>query len=287
MAVLLVGVGYVGSSLARALVARGEEVWGLCRSERALPEGVRAMRGDAGDRATLRALPTQPVQVVIATSAGSRTCDAYRAGYVRVAETIRESYPQARLIFVSSSSVYGQDDGGVVDDRTPRLPTTPTAQVLSQAEDVLLERNQTVVRASGIYGPGRTRLLARLAAPGAPDGTSAGKMTNRIHRDDLAGILEFLLARTGERGSFIASDERPASHEEIRAWILQRSEGNPFSDPGPSGVGAGDPEPHRAAPGQGKRLHSSRLAGLGYAFRYPSFEQGYAPLLDSEPDGNL
>jgi hypothetical protein len=100
------------------------------------------------------------------------------------------------------------------------------------------------------------------------------RYTNRIHRDDCAGILQFLVGRR-LRGEFLAPlylgvDSEPAPMWEVRHWIAAEL-GVALDD------AAGDAQGGRA-PGS-KRCSNRRLLEAGYAFRYPDFRAGYAPLI--------
>ena len=88
---------------------------------------------------------------------------AYRRAYVEglVNLLARLPTPGPRVIFTSSTSVYGQDDGSWVDEASPTLPPRETGRILLEAEAALSGsgRDFSILRLGGIYGPGRTRLL--------------------------------------------------------------------------------------------------------------------------------
>jgi nucleoside-diphosphate-sugar epimerase len=272
MKLLLVGLGYVGGALGLRL--RRHEVIGLRRRvELGGPEGVLVMGGDAATGEGLDQVPRHVEQICIALSPQGRTDEAYRKAYPDSARQLVTHFPGARMLLVSSTSVYGQEGGAQLDDASPTDPKTTTAERIVQAEQVILEANSRscAVRSSGIYGPGRTRLASQLAhAPLAdlPDDLH----TNRIHRDDLVGVLEFLLERPDVGGTFVASDLHPATPREMGEWLQMRGAAEILGPPD----GLPNTRERRS-----RKMRPRRLIELGYQFRFPSFREGYADLLDA------
>ncbi|MGH7858881.1 MAG: SDR family oxidoreductase, partial [Candidatus Binatia bacterium] len=94
--------------------------------------------------------------------------------------------------------------------------------------------------------------------------------TNRIHRDDCAGVLRHLLDLRAPEPLYVAVDDEPASQCEVYRWIAAR-------------IGAPAP---RAEPGarprrNNKRCRNARLHASGYVFRYPTYREGYGSLIDA------
>jgi nucleoside-diphosphate-sugar epimerase len=218
----------------------------------------------------------RPAQVVLAISPGARTKAAYERSYLAATRSLVSVFPDSRLILVSSTAVYGEQSGEEITDETPKHPQTETARVLSEAEDLALGLGHTVVRASGIYGPTRTRLLRRLCR-GDVDESEADTWTNRIHRDDLSRVLSFLVTRPELRGSFIASDTEPAQLAAMMAWA--RGElGLEKINPRPAPLAA------KEATRKSRRILPTRLLSLGFEFRYRSYREGYRELLAEVAD---
>jgi nucleoside-diphosphate-sugar epimerase len=103
---------------------------------------------------------------------------------------VSDSY-QPLILYVGSTSVYGQRDGNWVDENSLTEPDSETGKMLLAAENVLRESalNTVIVRAAGIYGPGRERMYQALQEGNY---TITPTWHNRIHADDLAGALEHL-----------------------------------------------------------------------------------------------
>lgn len=278
---LIVGCGDIGSGLAERLVAAGHRVVGLKRTPpRAPVEGIDYRCIDITQRQTVAVLPTDFDQVCVILTPGQRDVAAYRAIYLSGVKHLLDHFARAgsrpHWLFVSSTSVYGQDRGEWVDEDSPAEPRTETAQVLRAAEVQVLahQPGNTVVRFSGIYGPGRERLLHALVA-GAPVQYAPPIYTNRIHRDDCVGMLMFLLEQRFKGVAldslYLASDCESVVAGEVATWLAARlgCRPPPAKQPGADGVGAN------------KRCVNTRLQRLGYRFRFPTFREGYLPLIDA------
>ena len=215
MKVLIAGCGYVGTELGLTLARAGHEVCGLRRSPDRIPPPIRGIGADLSDPASLKVVPTDLDAVVYAASADASEPDAYRAAYVEGPRNLASTMPEGiRTVFVSSTAVYGERWGAEVDGDTEPTPASFRGEILLEAEEQLraLSEETVVVRASGIYGPGRTRLV-RMAAEGRQ---VDDRWTNRIHRDDLAAVLLQVLDRPAPAATYLASDRRPARLHQVR-----------------------------------------------------------------------
>jgi nucleoside-diphosphate-sugar epimerase len=125
-----------------------------------------------------------------------------------------------------------------------------------------------VLRLGGIYGSARDGAIERAlqAQPAGPP-----RYTNRIHRDDCAGALLHLLTLPNPDPLYLGVDNDPADRRTIAAWLYARLDGTPANRPTP-------PKTRRAR--SNKRCSNERLLASGYAFRYPTFREGFAALLD-------
>ena len=114
-----------------------------------------------------------------------------------------------------------------VDETTEANPVTFSGEILLQAEQIIkdLPCSSTVVRFSGIYGPGRTRLIDQVQeAKGRPK--TPQQWSNRIHADDCGGVLAHLIELYESDRSiepvYLASDCQPVTQHDIRNWIADR-----------------------------------------------------------------
>lgn len=278
--VLIAGCGYVGSALAAELAGEGHEVWGLKRDPSTLPPGVRPFAADLRDAMTLAALPPALDAVVYAATADGFHDEAYRAAYVDGPRALLEalaSQGQAprRVLFTSSTSVYGQAEGEWVDEETPAEPSGFSGRRMLEGEGVFLGGPfpATVLRLGGIYGPGRSSLVEKVRSGEAECGPEPS-WTNRIHRDDIAGALRHLIALDAPAPVYLGVDREPAGLCEIYRWIAAR-----LGLPAPP-VRA-EAEDARRRSRSNKRCRSDRLAASGYVFRYPTFREGFTAILES------
>ncbi|MFB6304940.1 MAG: SDR family oxidoreductase [Haloferacaceae archaeon] len=290
--VVVVGCGYVGLELGRQLAARGHDVTGVRRSDAGLDAvraaGLDAVRADATDAHSLDAVPDAD-WLVFAASSGGRGADAAREVYVGGLETVIESFaaradPPERLVYTSSTGVYGDHGGGWVDEATPVDPTTEKTRVLAEAERVARETaadrgiDGTVVRFAGLYGPDRYRLERYLEGP-----VTEGYL-NMIHRDDAAGAVAHLLRTDRARDEVVlAVDDEPVSKWAFADWLAaQCGVGKPPKRTVEDRLSAGDlSEAGRRRLRTSKRCSNERLRSYGYAFRYPTYRQGYRPAIEA------
>ena len=279
MKILIAGCGYVGSALARLLVADGHTVWGLRRNVDALPEGVRPLAADLFDPATLRTLPRELDFVFYTAGSSGFTDDAYRTAYVDGPNYLLKALAEGgtalrRLFFTSSTGVYAQNNGEWVDEESPVEPVRFSGKRLVEAESVFHRSLQaaTVVRLGGIYGPGRTRLIDQVRSGEAYRAAGRVKYLNLIHLDDCAGVLRHLMTVPNPAGCYVAVDNEPVEKNELLQWTAAQL-GLP---PLPVKEVAEAQEPQR---GGNRRIRNARLLSTGYEFTYPTYREGYRALL--------
>jgi len=278
--VLIAGCGDVGGALACRLLAAGQRVAGMRRNIERLPQGVTGIRADLGDRAGLsRVLSSEYRYVVVASAADRFDAASYRAVYLSGLENLLDALRgQPRVLLVSSTGVYHQRDGEWVDEDSPTEPSGFSGQLLLEGEQLLRARlgdRSCVVRLGGIYGPGRERLLAEVRA-GIGCAREPVRYTNRIHRDDCAGLLHFLLERWQSgvplAPLYLGVDSEPAPMWEVRQWLARQL-----------GVVLDDAREQTSARAVGsKRCSNRRLLEAGYRMIYPDYRCGYAALLQAD-----
>jgi len=280
---MIVGCGYVGAALANVLAARGDQVWGLRRTPAPSCEGIQYVVADVSRPDTLR-WPDGLDRLVYAVSADASTEVAYRAAYVtglgHVLDTLKQQRQTPRVTFVSSTGVYHQDDGSWLNEESPTQPRGFSGQLLLEGESLLRASGlpATVVRLSGIYGPGRERLIDTVRHGSARRVRDSKAVLNHIHRDDCAGAIAHVLSLPAPAQLYLATDNEPAYKNELLGWIAQQL-----------GVGAPpevDAEPSTAIHRGGHRFYSNqRLRDSGYVFQYPTYREGYGSLIASTPRG--
>jgi nucleoside-diphosphate-sugar epimerase len=277
--VLIAGCGYAGAALGALLDRESHAVFGLRRRAGALPWGVRPIEADLVIPGTLRELPPQLDFVFFMAAPAGRDDALYRTLYVDglgnlIDALVDQKQRPKRIFFTSSTSVYGQKDGEWVDESSPTEPASFGGRRLLEAE-ALLQGGPfpaTVVRFGGIYGPRRTGLVERVRAGRLVYQEEPPRYTNRIHRDDCAGALHHLMRLPAPESLYLGVDCEPAPEADVYRW-LAGALGAPPPRPGTPDATA-DPER-----GGSKRCRNQRLLDSGYAFRYPTFREGYAAVL--------
>ncbi len=277
--ILLVGCGDIATRLASQLPVASCDITGLRR--RAVgAEGVRMVAGDVVDTAAIAALLQQGFDYIVVTlTPGQRGEQGYRDSYYRgmnsllAAIAISGKTPRC-LLFVSSTSVYGQRVGEWVDEASVTEPDGFSGGVLLETEQ-LLQRSDVpncIVRFSGIYGPGRNHLIEQVrngAVVSKPFG-----WTNRIHSNDCAGVLKHLIEKHNYGQAlepvYIGSDCEPVMQWQVRSWLAEKL-----------GVAVEPVAEADVFEESGKRCSNRLLCESGYRFFFPDFRSGYTQLLSS------
>ncbi|QNK02607.1 NAD-dependent epimerase/dehydratase family protein [Dyella telluris] len=270
--VLVAGAGDVGLRVARLLRARGDAVWALRRG--AVPpgeDGIRWIRGDLTRPDTLGEVPRDLSHIVYLPTPDARDEALYRAVFVDGLRHLLDRVDHAtlqRLLFVSSSAVYGEHGDAWVDEETPPDPPGFNGRVLLEAEHQARQRAPSVVlRLAGLYGPGRLQLIERLRAGTARVPHDPPHWANRIHVDDAAAGIVHLLFLPHAQPLYLGVDDTPLPLDVLYGDLARRVHA---------------PEPGEGAPPPGigsKRLSNARLRASGFAPQWPDARDGYAALL--------
>lgn len=278
MTILLAGCGDLGTEVGLRFAAAGHRVVGWRRSPDKLPAEIEGAAANLSS-AELPTVPADTTAVVIAVAADAPTEEAYRSAYLdgvgHVLDALeRDQVRPERVLFVSSTAVYGDAGGSWIDENTTPEPGGFSGHVMREAEDLLLKRldgtgtSPIVLRLGGIYGPGRTRLIEQVRTgtaviPGQP------RYTNRIHRDDAAGAIVHLLSMPEVPSwVYLGVDNDPAELGDVLRFLAAEL----GLDVPPTGS-LGD------ARGGNKRCSNALLRKTGYSYKYPTFREGYRDIL--------
>lgn len=279
--VLIIGLGDLGSAIAQQLLQHNIQVTGVKRSPAEMP-GLTVINADVTQVASLSPLTDlNPHIIIYCVAAGGQTDAQYQAHYVdglrNVLNTQTANPALQHVFFVSSTRVYGQQTDALLSEADPAIPADFGGERLLEGEQLLATCAQgryqtTVLRLSGIYGPGRLRMLRLAETAQWPEHDN---WSNRIHRDDAAAFTTYLIQKVlaGESvlNQYIVTDQQPVRQYEVLGWIAQQ-------------LHVAVPEVAKWTPEAGlagKRLDNAAMQASGYQLQYPDYQAGYAALIAS------
>ncbi len=276
--VLIVGFGDLGAEIARQLASANVNVIGLRRSAQetlkdATGSNLEMIAADVSQPSSLRVLQTiNPEIIVYCVAAGGQTDAEYQSAYVdglrNVLTTQEHNTRLKHVFFVSSTRVYGQDTQAILDESVPAQPADFGGERLLEAEHALqtLSCGHTALRLSGIYGPGRLRMIKLAKSP--KNWPKQNVWSNRIHRDDAAAFIIFLikqvLAGNAVQNCFIVTDSKPVPQYEVLSWLAAELQAD---------------KPEQIPVGGGKRLCNQSMLATGFKLQYADYKAGYRTLL--------
>jgi nucleoside-diphosphate-sugar epimerase len=275
---LIVGCGYLGRRVARRWTASGKPVAALTRRNGAelAALGIEPVVGDVLDPLSLRELPeaaTMLYAVGLDRAAGKSIREVYVNGLGHVLDTLSSC---ERFIYVSSTSVYGQTDGSVVDETSSTEPIEESGAIVLEAERLLRRKkpDAIILRFAGIYGP--DRLLRRQAQlqSGEPIAGDAERWLNLIHVDDGTDAILATECRDTLGETYNIVDDEPATR---RAFYTRLAELT------------GAPMPrfdNRSEPRTNNRRVSNALAKVALQWQplHPSFREGLPAAIDESTE---
>ena len=283
MNILILGLGYSAGFFARAVLAQGWEVTGTVRSaEKAAEfsrEGIRTLvfGGFAVSSALAKAEAEADAVLVSVQPAedGDPALGPLRDALIAA--------PNLRWIgYLSTIGVYGDQGGAWVDETTPPAPTNARTRQRVAIEDAWLQLGRDsgkpvqIFRLSGIYGPGRNA-ITKLRAGTANRLIKPGQVFNRIHVDDIAGVLMASLAQPRQGAVYNVTDDEPGPPQDVITFAaglagLEPPPEIPFEQAKLSPMAA-------SFYGESKRVSNALVKReFGYAFRYPTYREALRAL---------
>lgn len=216
--VLIVGCGDIGVRVAHLESRAGRSVSGLVRSddgaERLRTHKINPVIGTLDDLSSLTALPTAGKLVYyFAPPTGGGPFDGRMRNFCK---SVSRGHLPGKVVYMSTSGVYGDCGGEWVTEETPLNPQTSRAQRRVDAETVLKDWGRehsvpiVILRVTGIYGPGRLP-LARIQQGHPVLREAESPPTNRIHADDLAVVCVAAAEKAADGDIFNVSDGQPGT----------------------------------------------------------------------------
>ncbi len=283
MNILILGLGYSAGFFARAALARGWEVTGTVRSaEKAAElsrEDIRTLvfGGFAVSSALAKAVAEADAVLVSVQPAedGDPALGPLRAALMAA--------PNLRWIgYLSTIGVYGDQGGAWIDEATPPAPTNARTRQRVAIEEAWLQLGRDsgkpvqLFRLSGIYGPGRNA-ITKLRSGTANRLIKSGQIFNRIHVDDIAGVLMASLAQPRQGAVYNVTDDEPGPPQDVITFAagltgLEPPPEIPFEQAKLSPMAA-------SFYGESKRVSNALVKReFGYAFRYPTYREALRAL---------
>jgi nucleoside-diphosphate-sugar epimerase len=199
-------------------------------------------------------------------TAGATHRDVHVDGLRRLLDALVAARPVGstpRVILSSSTGVWGDEGGGMVDESTPTNPSREAGRVLIEAETLLAAHPAgpgTALRFAGLYGPDRLPRIADLKA-GLPIAADPDSWLNLVHIDDAAAVVCTVADAASPRGLYVVADGHPVRRRDWYGTLAKLT---------------GSPEPHwdTAAPrprGADKRVDPTLLCrDLGFRPAHPN-----------------
>lgn len=271
---LVIGCGKLGQKLGLLAKKTPLDLLGFKR-KKITSTNIRIEQQDIFDKSFFDKVKIHsPDFILYSLSADEQSEKSYRRNYVeglkQVIKSIKYINNFQHLFFVSSTSVYGDNNDQFIDEFSETSPKNFRGTILLEAENLFntVKFNSTILRLSGIYGSGRNYMIK--LSQDAESWPKVDRWTNRINEDDAANFIIFLLNQClqGEipEKLYLLTDKEPVTLFRLLNWIRQnlnlKNKINITSDPI-----------------LGKRLRSSIIPSLKFEYKYPTYKQGYKELI--------
>ncbi len=274
---LSLGHGYSAQALARRLLPQGWHIIGTTRSA----EKAKALRAQGiepllwpGDLAPALNRATHLLSSIAPDDQGDPVLRAHGPAI--------SAAPLHWVGYMSTTGVYGDHQGGWVDEATPLTPTTRRGiqRVRAEAEWQALGLPLHIFRIAGIYGPGRGP-FEKVRDGSARRIIKPGQVFSRIHVDDIAQVLEASISHPNPGAIYNVCDDDPAPPEDVIGHAATL-----LGLPPPAAVAYDQAEMSpmaRSFYAESKRVRNDRIkTELGVRLIYPDYRAGLAALLAAE-----
>jgi len=278
MRVLIAGCGYIGIRVADRLHHHRHDVYGLRRNPPAPLSYLTWCRGDLSNPSSI-SLPPDLDVVILAAGLRRDTEEAYErllvTGYHTLLNKLDAEHSSVqRIILISTTGVFAEQDGGWVNERSPVNHVRSPGRYYLEAEKIAAHcgRPSVIMRLAGIYGPERVRLIREVRGGQARIHPPPAHYLNQLHADDAAGAIVHVTEHPKPEPLYVVCDREPADRNEVVQWISDQMNLGQIPPANPD-----DERPARRA--GNKRGESSLLVSSGYTFDFPTYREGYKALI--------
>jgi nucleoside-diphosphate-sugar epimerase len=277
------GLGYVAQALAARLGGKGWKIGGTVRdADKAMALAAKGIAVTVFDRdrppdgsalvGATHILPSIPPD-----GQGDPVLDACSGMLAAMAKNL------SWVGYLSTTGVYGDRGGGLVDETTPVAPGNDRSRRRAAAESAWLELGRRIAvpthvfRLAGIYGPGRST-LDQMRTGSARRIEKPGQVFSRIHVDDIAAVLAASIARPDAGAIYNVADDEPAAPADVVAFAAELL-GLPSPPLVPFEQAALSPM-SQSFFAENRRVSNARIKrDLGVTLRYPTYRDGLRALL--------
>jgi nucleoside-diphosphate-sugar epimerase len=280
--IFIFGFGYTASHLARELIPQGWQIAATTRDPHKRKElerlGIQASDFPAD---SIPAALENAANILISTPPNTQGDPVLRLYRDAIACT-----PRRWIGYLSSTGVYGDHQGGWVDETTPLEPLEGRNRYRQEAESSWLQLHEKlkqpvhIFRLSGIYGAGRNP-LQKLKEGKEQRVFKEGQVFSRIHAEDIAAALQLSLQTPTPGQIFNLSDNEPAPGHEVLEYAAQLLEilPPPLVDFDKANLSPMAQEFYSA----NRRVSNEKIKKtLGWKLRYPTYREGLKALLDTQ-----
>ncbi len=264
---MIFGVGYIGSALLaywkkegeRSLIVTTTSIEKL-QAYKGQADAVILARGDDEDAVRKALNSIEEVVIAVAPSKGS----SYGKTYLDTAKTFSTILAQndsvKHLVYLSSTSVYGDRNGEWVSEETDLDPKSENSKTLCDTEALYLQQSSskllvTVLRLGGIYGPGRSHSSRVKRLNGASLSGDKNAFCNWVHQEDVVRAIDWVLKNQLSGVYNICSDDHPSKRELYDSITEEMKTTQVTWDPTTTGVHAGN-----------RKVSNKKIRETGFAF---------------------
>jgi len=274
--ILIIGCGYLGNVIAANAKTMGLKVFATTRSraDALISKGITPVICDVTNQESYANLPV--VDGVIHCvgmdrSAGKSMREVYVDGLAGIASHLESQHFKGRFVHVSSTSVYGQNEGELIDEKSATLPAEGSGAIVLEAENKLrsILPDSIILRFAGIYGPSRL-IRSKAILAGEPIVCSPDRYLNLMHVADGAKACLAALIQGTKGETYNASDDEPALRRDFYNHLALLLKATP-----PKFILSNPDQPSAPHEGTNRRISNAKLKReLVNSLQFPSFREG-------------